>query len=49
MKRKKLKNNLDELTFNKILPLLKQYGFDENVRAEEISSDLFLKIYDVIK
>ena len=49
MKRKKLKNNLDELTFNKILPLLKQYGFDENVRAEEISSDLFLKMYDVIK
>lgn len=49
MKRKKLKNNLDELTFNKVLPVLKQYNFDENVRAEQLSNDIFLEMYDLIK
>ena len=46
-KRKTLKNNIDSETFNKILPVLNEFGFKDNVRAEEIPEELYLKIYNL--
>lgn len=43
-KRKTLKNNLHEYDFNKILEILKEDGFNETVRAEQLSLDTFIKI-----
>lgn len=47
-KRKTLKNNLDKETFNKIIPLLNENNLDINVRAEQISEELFIKIFKTI-
>lgn len=43
-KRKTLKNNLGVDKFNKILPTLLKYGFNENVRAEQISEEVYIEI-----
>lgn len=43
-KRKTLKNNLGVDKFNKILPTLLKYGFNENVRAEQINEEVFIEI-----
>lgn len=44
MKRKTLKNNLNNYDWNKIIMILNKYGYCENVRAEEISEDIFVEI-----
>ncbi len=44
MKRKTLKNNLTNYDFSKIKEILVKYGLDENVRAEEISEEVFIDI-----
>ena len=43
-KRKILKNNIKSFDYNKILPILKKHNFSDNVRAEEISIDIFVEI-----
>lgn len=43
-KRKTLKNNLKAYDFNKVMDILKKRGFDDNVRAEELSIDDFVCI-----
>lgn len=43
-KRKTLKNNLGIDKFNKIFPTLLKYGFNENVRAEQINEEVFIEI-----
>jgi len=48
MKRKTLKNNLKEYNFELIKQVLKKYNFDENVRAEELSEDVFSEISKLI-
>jgi len=47
-KRKTLKNNLKDYDWDKIFLVLKQNGFQESVRAEEISSQIFLEIFQVL-
>lgn len=44
-KRKTLKNNLSKREWMYIVPYLKELGYLENVRAEEISSEDFEKIF----
>lgn len=44
-KRKTLKNNLKNYHWDQIFPILKSHGFTENVRAEEISEDVFESIF----
>lgn len=44
-KRKTLKNNLKSYNWSKIKEILKQNNYSENVRAEELSEDMFLKIF----
>ena len=44
MKRKTLKNNLINYDFNKIKKVLEKYHLHENVRAEEISEEVFIDI-----
>ena len=44
LKRKTLRNNLKNYDFNKIRDILKKYNLSENVRAEEISEDIFVAI-----
>lgn len=44
-KRKTLRNNLKMYNWNKILSILQKEGFHENVRAEELSYELFIKIF----
>jgi 16S rRNA (adenine1518-N6/adenine1519-N6)-dimethyltransferase len=46
-KRKTLKNNLGSECFNRVLPILKENGFNESVRAEEIPEALFFQIYNI--
>ncbi len=46
-KRKTLKNNLGCL-FKYVYPILRDFGFDENVRAEQISYDLFVQMFKSI-
>ncbi len=43
-KRKTLKNNLNNYEWERILSILKELGYNERVRAEEISPDNFKKI-----
>lgn len=44
LKRKTLKNNLKEYDWKMIYEILKCYGYTEQVRAEEISVDIFVEI-----
>ena len=44
MKRKTLKNNLSNYDFEKIKEVLDSYGLNDNVRAEELSEDVFVQI-----
>lgn len=44
MKRKTLKNNLNQYDFEKIKEILKKYNLNDNIRAEEISEDIFVEI-----
>ncbi len=44
MKRKTLKNNLNNYDFNKVSEVLAKYNLNENVRAEEISEEVFVDI-----
>lgn len=46
-KRKTLKNNLKEEKFNKIFPILEKYGYKQDVRAEQLSEEIFKKIYNL--
>jgi len=48
MKRKTLKNNLKEYDFEKIKNILNRYNLDETVRAEQLSEEIFVEIYNVI-
>lgn len=43
-KRKTIKNNLREYPLNEIEKILKKYGFDLSVRAEQLSLDIFIDI-----
>lgn len=43
-KRKTIKNNLRNYDLNKIESILKKYNFDLNVRAEQLSIDIFVDI-----
>lgn len=45
-KRKTLKNNLGNLWFEKIKKVLISHGMLENIRAEEISEELFIKLFN---
>lgn len=44
-KRKTLKNNLKEYDWNLVRELLDKYNLNENVRAEEISGEIFIEIF----
>lgn len=44
LKRKTLKNNLKEYNWNKINEILMKHNLPENIRAEELSLDLFIEI-----
>lgn len=46
MKRKTLKNNLGDYDFNKVLEVLNKYGLSSSVRAEELSLEVFIDIYN---
>lgn len=48
-KRKTLKNNLSNYDFNKINKVLTKNNFPVNVRAEELSEDIFIEILNAIK
>ncbi len=43
-KRKTIKNNLKIYDLNKVLKVLKEYGYDLNVRAETLSLEIFVKL-----
>ena len=43
-KRKNIRNNLKNYDLEKIEEILKDYNFDLNVRAEQLSLDIFIKI-----
>jgi len=43
-KRKTLRNNLKNYNLNKIEEVLNKYGFDLNVRAEQLNIDVFIEI-----
>ena len=43
-KRKNIRNNLKNYDLEKIEEILKEYNFDLNVRAEQLSLDIFIKI-----
>ena len=49
MKRKTLKNNLKNYDFNKVKKVLDKYHLPENVRAEELSEDVFMDIANNLK
>lgn len=44
-KRKTLKNNLKMVDWNRVFPILQKEGLDETVRAEELSYELFVKLF----
>ena len=48
-KRKTLKNNLDINEYQKVINILNKYGFDNNVRSEQISQDIFIEIFKEIE
>ena len=39
-----LKNNLNQYDLEKVQKVLNEYGFDLNVRAEQLSIDIFIEI-----
>jgi len=43
-KRKNLRNNLKEYDLQKIEEILKKYNYDLNVRAEQLSLDIFIEM-----
>ena len=43
-KRKTLKNNLKDYDFNQINQVLQKHNLNDNIRAEEISEELFVEI-----
>ena len=47
-KRKTLKNNLDNVEYLKIVNILNKYGFDNNVRAEQLNQDIFIEMFNEI-
>lgn len=47
-KRKTLKNNLSDYPLNRIEDVLKKYGFDLTVRAEQLSLEIFIDIANAI-
>lgn len=47
-KRKTLKNNLSDYPLKEIEVVLKKYGFDLNVRAEQLSLEIFIDIVNTI-
>jgi 16S rRNA (adenine1518-N6/adenine1519-N6)-dimethyltransferase len=49
MKRKTLKNNLGSDRYNKIEPILIKNGLTPNVRAEELSEDIFVEIANYLR
>ena len=48
-KRKTLKNNMKHYDFNKIFSILNQFGYKENVRAEEIKKEDFIKLANLYR
>lgn len=48
MKRKTLKNNLENYDWNKIKELLNKYNLKETVRAEEVAEEVFIAISKII-
>ena len=48
MKRKTLKNNLKEYDWNKIKTILEKNNLKENVRAEELSLEIFIEITNIL-
>jgi len=44
MKRKTLRNNLKNYNWSKILEILNKYNLPDNIRAEELSIDIFIDI-----
>lgn len=49
MKRKTLKNNLSNYSFDKVEEVLKKYNLPSTVRAEELSEDVFVDIYKLFE
>ncbi len=49
MKRKTLKNNLSDYDFAKVKEILDKYDLQDNVRAEELSEDVFVDILNNLK
>lgn len=49
MKRKTLKNNLNNYDFNKIKEILNKYNLSETVRAEQLSEDIFVEITKILE
>lgn len=49
MKRKNLKNNLANYDYTIIRDILISHGYNDNVRAEELSEDIFVEIANNIK
>jgi len=49
LKRKTLKNNLASYDWNQIKLVLEKYNLQESIRAEEISQDIFIELYQSIK
>ncbi len=47
-KRKTLRNNLKNYDLNKIEEILKQYGYDLSVRAENLSIEVFVEMANVL-
>ena len=48
MKRKTLKNNLKNYNWNKIKEVLEKNNLNENVRAEELSLEIFIEIANIL-
>ena len=49
MKRKTLKNNLSDYDFTKVKEVLSKYKLQDNVRAEELSEEVFVDIVNNLK
>lgn len=49
MKRKTLRNNLNNYDFNKVKEILNKYNLDDSVRAEELSEEIFIDILNNLK
>ena len=48
MKRKTLKNNLNNYDFNKIKEVLEKYNLSDTVRAEELEENIFMDITNML-